>query len=182
MTNPLAVAAREATLTLYPGDTQVRLDELQRQIAEAVTAATKGPQRLAGKPVAEELLSEHEALIEATKDRAVTLRLRGVSNTVVGELQETHPPRKGNRVDEMLGGEERPFLQALLRACLVEPKVTAAEFEEAVADWSETNWRLATHTAYELSAGSPVALPKESLRSLLPGLRATASTLLDVQG
>lgn len=173
--NPLMVPPRERVVEIYPGDVEADLESLNAQIAEA--ANDPRPKRLADKSPALRLAEEYDALVEATRERAIKVTLRAVPHRTYRQLQDAHPPRKGNKRDEVYGVNEDTFFPALIRASLVSPEVTDEQWDEFVSTVAAPALMRLSSTAFELATGE-VALPKSSAVSALRRMRESDSKRL----
>lgn len=176
MNNPLIVPPRTTTVTLYPGGVEQQLDALMTQIDEARAAETS-TRRMNAKSEAMRLAEEYDRLVDENEAQVVTVTLSEVPARQYREMQENHPPRKGNRRDEQLGFNEPDFLRSLVGASITEPKVTPEQFDQFVDGYtdddevyhpgvSEWNWKKLTTSAWALANTEP-DLPKPRAVSLL---------------
>lgn len=170
--NPLLVAPRERVVEIYPGDVEAQLAALEEQIA--VAQADDRPRRASERNPALALAEEYDALVEATRERAVKVTLRAVPHRVYRQLQDAHPPRKGSKRDEVYGVNEDSFFPALIKASLISPEVTDEQWDEFVATVAAPALLRLSQTAFELATGE-VALPKSSAVSVLRRMRESDS-------
>lgn len=110
----------------------------------------------------------------------VRLRLRAVPNRTYRQMCDAHPPRKGNQRDEFEGVDVDEFYKALAYESLVEPEVSAEQWDEFVAQVREADWRKIATVARELSTGE-VDIPKSSLASALNQQRQRVARLRSAQ-
>lgn len=178
MTNPLLPAPRERTVELFDGATEKRLLDLDLAIDEAFEAEQNAPKRM-GVPVeksrADELAAEADALKAAAHESPITVRLRELPHRVMRQMQDDAPPRKGNVRDEASGYNVNDFERAWIRASMVTPEVTDAQFEEFADNCGTSAWSKLMTAVRELQL-TEVEIPKGlSTASVLTRLRARAS-------
>lgn len=165
MNNPLIVPPRTTTVTLCPGGVEQRLDELM-DLIDVARAEEKSTRRMNDRPESVRLAEEYDRLLDEHEAKIVTVTLSEVPARQYREMQENHPPRKGNRRDEQLGFSEPDFLRSLVEASIVEPAVTPEQFAEFADSVSEWNWKKLTTSAWALANTEP-DLPKPRAVSLL---------------
>lgn len=175
MSNPmLGEGRRTEEVALYPPGFQDWLSQQLTAVDDAETAAASDRRKRAA---ATRMADELDAQLADPRS------IPGVRVFVVGEipgrdekrLVDEHPPRKGDARDGAYGYNRDTFQVALIRACLIEPVVDAAQFDEwaSTAPSSELDavWEAVNRVQY-----GTVQLPKSSVASALQLRRARAST------
>ncbi|GAA1909394.1 hypothetical protein GCM10009737_08330 [Nocardioides lentus] len=179
--NPLVRRRRRETVYLIPGVDGDRIEQLENRL-DALLAQPK--RTAAEQREVKKLVDERNTILEGAQDDRIKVVLeeplyRGYEaadgTTVLGyaDLQEQHPPRKGNKLDAQLGFDSDAYPPALVRLCLVEPEVTDEQWAEFVPGAgpdaaSAFDWRRLTEAAAKLTNREPV-LPKPlPVSALLP--------------
>ncbi len=188
--NPLLTPPREAVVEIWPGDVEQRLIDLEdavneaERLAEQASVQSSGEDRMGSKAknkhAAEALRLAKEYDEVASSVTPVRLRLRAVPNRTYRQMCDAHPPRKGNQRDEFEGVDVDEFYKALAYESLVEPEVSAEQWDEFVAQVREADWRKIATVARELSTGE-VDIPKSSLASALNQQRQRVARLRSAQ-
>lgn len=172
MSNPLLQPPRTETVWLLPADYEDRLADLSRRIDEAHAASRSDKRkRAAADKLAAELDEQRDP---ANVAGAVAILVREVPNRVEEKLLNEHPPRKGNRRDQIHGYNVDTFPSALVRLALVEPEVTDAQFDEWLATVGPARWGKVWDAVNRVNHGE-IEVPKSSAVSLLREMRATES-------
>ena len=166
--NPLLVAPRRKTVTIYGGDVEAELSDLLDQI-DAAYAAESGTKRMGGGwTEADRLATLHDE--KAAAAVGVDIVLQEIPQVKGRQLQDDCPARKGNKSDEMWGFDLEKFTDLLVPAMLVEPQVTDEQWAEFRASVAPAPWARLRDAAFDLF-NSGVDLPKSSAASLLHQMR-----------
>ncbi len=129
------------------GELVAEYNALQQQLA-ATSDAPPGSGSLAGNSAKRDLQQQLEAVAAAMRRRTQTFRLRALGDTAYSKFLAGHPPRPEDRRDMLCGYNRETMGPALIRACVIEPKVTDAQWDElgvvvSPGEWSKLD-KLAT--------------------------------------
>ncbi len=168
---------RTSKVTIYPGDSGVRLDELEEQIAAARLAEKSRKRRVSEKLESDALAQQYDDLRDSLAKDAVTVTLQALPRRKFRELVEAHPPREGEGVpetvvesDKRLGVNESTFFDVAVPASVLSVVGFDGDTLAFLDDLSEPDWRaLATHV-FGLN-NARVDLPKESMASAVRQMR-----------
>ena len=174
-TNPLLTPRRRREVYLYPGDVEDRIAEYDDAI-EAAFAKEGADVRFRGET--DKVAQERDAYVEKARADAPRLVLEARTHRELQALYDAHPPRKGDRIDEAVGYNRTTFPPELVRASIVEPKVTEAEWEEFLSEVSAGRMARLQAIADELTGGD-VDLGKSSAASTVTRLRAQGTRRRD---
>jgi len=87
----------------------------------------------AGAEVAEKV-AQIEALQEEMRAGTATFRLRALPKAKWRRLVAAFPPREGNADDAQIGVNRDDFLPAMLKACTIEPEISAEQWVALIGD------------------------------------------------
>jgi hypothetical protein len=79
-------------------------------------------------------------LVDAVEASTIRFTLRARSRQEWRDLLKAHPPRKDHPLDRQLGYNEETFYEALIRASIVDPVITDAEWQELNGYLTEGEW------------------------------------------
>lgn len=183
----MKIERSRTVVSLYKGRYQVQLDELlNRSLAALRAEETAGPLRT-GQGILEStrLGKEYDDLVVVAEDDAYKVSVFALPYDLGRYLRDAHPPREDNLEDQARGVNMDTYVDALLKASLVDDEELSvgADAEDAIARGAEIlaemsptavqYKRLAT-AAYNVNNGDD-ALPKFSLVSKLMELREPES-------
>lgn len=164
------IERRKTTVSLYQGNYQHQLAELEARAEAALIAEQSGasPRRAGTKSEAARLAVEFDALVTEAEASAVKVDLFEISNTEWQKIADEHPPREGDPIDRQRGVNAKTFPTALLKAS-VDP-AAGIDLDEL----SRLHFVKLANAAWDLHAGDD-ALPKYSLVSLVKEAREQGS-------
>lgn len=157
---------RTVVVTLYQGDDQERMDDLDRRIrlAEKDLERRQRTGEVATLDEAESLPDLREELREVAEQaepEAVKVRLRALGHKRWHSLLEEHPPRPDREDDKQVGVNEDTFAEALVRACLLEPTFdTPADRDEFLGELSFAQFENLYVHAFTLNRSLGAQAPK----------------------
>lgn len=152
------------------GDLQAEFETLDRKLREELNRPNDS---LAGNSTARELAEQVEALRQQMTDHTVTFRMRAIPRRAWTKLVAAHPPRDDNQADRNLGVNEETFTGELIKACTVEPELTAQQWDTLLDERiTEHQFQQMFGTAWALNARE-VAVPFSHAASTT--LRLTAA-------
>jgi hypothetical protein len=121
------------------GDLVAKYHGLQQQLA-AVPDAPAGSGSLAGNSAKTELLQELEALRRKMRRATQKFTMRALSDRAYSEFLKGHQPRPEDRRDMLAGYNRDTMGPALLRLCVVDPVISAAQWEKLRDKLSPGEW------------------------------------------
>lgn len=132
------------------GDLVAVYHKLQQQLA-AVQDPPPGSGSLAGNPAKLELQQQMDSVAAKMRSRTKTFRLRALGDRAYSDFLALHPPRPEDRRDMLLGYNRETLGPALIRACLIDPKPSAEQWEKMRDVISAGEWSKLDKTARELN-------------------------------
>lgn len=180
-TNPLLSTPRERVVEIYRGEDEARLVSLQEKLDEAFEAEQTAPKRagIDSKATANAYAEQLDEAKAQARERAIKVTLREVPHRVVRQIQDEHPARKGNELDELRGYDRDAFERALIKAMMVSPEVTEEQFEEFADSAATSAWSRLLANANEIQFGDLDLGKGSSAASALTRARRRASTQPD---
>lgn len=130
-------------------DLQDRYAELERKIMdlEAKTGAS-----LAGNAEARSTAEAQAELRDKMLDASVRFTLRGLSRREWTDLVAQYPPREGNEADKAMGFNIDDFVEALIRASIVEPALDDDDWRTLLEDvLTEATYEVLTNAAWSVN-------------------------------
>jgi hypothetical protein len=160
MTSP-TLSVRTTRIPLYQGDDLERIEELRADL-ERAKHAEGGPARVGdtGSGVASAKAALLAAYAEA-KPRAVLVTVKALGRRQWRSLIEAHPPREGNREDDMHGGiaNINTLQDPLVVASITEPEFPTPadrdDFLDALSDADFTSIFRAAFALNRVPGGDP---------------------------
>lgn len=168
--NPLMMDRRRGSVMLYPGDVEERIKQFDEALDRAVLEESSGGARASSAADADTIAADRDAFLEESQGRGVRVVLEAITERRVQQLRDSHPPRKGDKLDEGVGFNREDFPAAFVRACVVEPEVTDEQWAEFVGEASAGRMRDLHEEAERITFGD-VDLPKSSAVFALTRLR-----------
>jgi hypothetical protein len=182
------IQRRFRVVTIPRAEHDAQLAQLRNEIqaAQAIEDATG---RFGGKSNAAAKARAFDKLNKQAEDEAHKVVVSAIAYDEFGPLQDLHPPREGNPLDEHVGYNRDTFPHALLKVSLVEPDTAQGETkEERLADLiakgdaafeqlgkpSVMVYRKLESAAWEMNVGDD-SLPKYSAASLLQAAKGSGS-------
>lgn len=156
---------RRKTVRIYGGDYHARLEELERRIYRAGEASDGRSVTLDETPEHVALIEEYNALVDEAAQHRVDVVVQQIPRSLSKELRKQNPPRVAGvdgatereaRNDAALGVNEETFREALVPASVVEPELSADDFDAM----SEGAFTRLYNAALEVTYGY-VSDPKE---------------------
>lgn len=143
-----SAALPEKTVEVYlAGRVVAEIEEAERELrdqrANAQTMADRGRTR----QIAERI----EALRAEMQSSALVVRLRGLNRKAWAALLAEHPPRRDQDVDKQLGYNVDTFFPALIRACIIDPVLDDAQWEQLDAVLSSSQYDALADAALAVS-------------------------------
>lgn len=159
---------RTATVTLYPGDYQQRIEKVgaaaeaaERRLSAAREAEKKQslgltmddePPSVALAAEFESLAAAHDDLVEAAEaEGAITVTLQAQPRLKWDELVESNPPRPDNEGDKEIGVNDKALGEALVPLSIVSLSDETVTVEELLAGVSSAQWDLLYGMAFRLN-------------------------------
>lgn len=137
------------------GDLIAALQESQRLLDEAETARKAAGASLASGTRSRELAEQIETLRAQMQANMLTVRVRQLQpRKAYRDLKLAHPPREGNDRDRVVGANEDTFFDALVRACVVEPVFSDAQWERFNSALSDGQWQELVTAAWAVNERS----------------------------
>lgn len=133
---------------------EAELAELQRQAGESLGAG-EGIEAAAQRVVD---IGDEMAAASAV------FRLRAVGRRKWTDLYAEHPPRPDDKRDAMTGFNRDSFFDALVKACIVDPQISDAEWDALADLLSAAQWEALVDAAWEVNQ-SGVDVPFSSAAS-----------------
>lgn len=103
-------------------DLQDQFEELEQRLLEA-QAADEQDKRLGSGAKVRELAKQIEDVRQQMLDHVIDIKMQAVPKRRWTELVKAHPPRDGDKDDEVFGYNTATFFDAAIRACTVEPQL-----------------------------------------------------------
>lgn len=164
--NPLLTKPREQWVELFSGDFEPRMQELQREMQEAIERESSQQRFGSSRSESMRLAKEYDELVEQARAHGIVrLRLRGAGRAW-RQLKDEHPPRPDNEDDENLGVNRKTFFEPAVALCIAEPDFTAEQYDEMLDVLSSAQWDRLSSVAWIVNEGE-VNIPKSSAVSLL---------------
>lgn len=148
------------------GDLVAQFNTLQQQLA-AVSDPPPGSGSLAGNPAKAELRQKLDAVALRMRRATQKFTLRALSDRAYSEFLAQHPPRPEDHRDMALGYNRETMGPALLRMSVVDPKVTAPQWERLRDKLSPGEWAKLDLAARNLNF-SEISIPFLSAASPNP--------------
>ncbi|RCG31989.1 hypothetical protein DQ384_05455 [Sphaerisporangium album] len=148
-------------------DLQARFDSLERELR----AAQRAPEQdsLAGMgAAAREIATQIEATRAEMQRHTVEFRLQALPQKQWSDLLKKHPPRKGNKDDDMADYNVGTFPVAALAACSVSPEMTEEDAGRLVDAITNGQWARLNMALGELNNGG-AEVPFSAAASALAG-------------
>ncbi|OQO89932.1 hypothetical protein B1813_19015 [Saccharomonospora piscinae] len=139
----------EATVQLcLRGDLQAEWETLERKLSEA---KQRGDRRLTGSAEEAALARQMRELEQQMESSTLTVLLRALPRKPWRKLVESHPPRKGNDADRMLGLDSSTFFDDLVAQCIVEPVLDAGQLEALLDKLTDAQFGKLSDAAWGLN-------------------------------
>lgn len=132
------------------GDLVAELQELQRDLVDAQREDEVHASLDGGAPV--EIAQKIQALREEMLEYTLVLTLHALPRRKWTGMVAAHPPRDGNDADKVMGLNQETFFDALVRACVVEPNLDAADWAELDDKLSDGQWQALVNAAWAVNA------------------------------
>jgi len=146
------------------GDLQADLEVAEQALAQAKVAA-ESSDSLAGSGAG---VREAEARVEQIRatmvDHVLPLRLRALPRLAFTALTAQFPPRPDNPGDRALGADESQLMPRLVRASVVDPVLTAEQWDRLDLVLTDRQWDELSWAAWGLNRGE-VSVPLSSAAS-----------------
>jgi hypothetical protein len=117
------------------GDLLAELADLERQLDEA--NGRDQADSLAAGGAARRIAERMETVHAEIREHTHVFRFRALPRHVFRQLQDEHPPREGNAVDNAIGANYDTFQAPLIAACCLDPVLTAEQADAMVDVMSE---------------------------------------------
>jgi len=152
---------RTREILLYQGDDLDKLDALAEEIErlQAASDDSEAPRLLSDADPLADAIAEHNALVEGARKRAVVVRLKPLGRRKFRDLVRQHPPREGNKVDEMRGFNGDDFPEALVPLSIDAPDLTQDQIAAFLDSLTDRQFEDIYDMAFYLNR-SPIADPK----------------------
>jgi uncharacterized iron-regulated protein len=158
---------RIATVVLYQGDDQERINDLAERAKRAKALDAVQVRDLSETTEWATLAQEHDALVEAAKKRAVKVVMRALGRKQWRSLVAEHPPREGHEGDKLVGVNEETFQEPLVQVSIASPLFkTPADRDDFLDAISDYQFELLYLNAFALNRALGVD-PKADLHSQL---------------
>ncbi|MET7395624.1 hypothetical protein ABZS66_19250 [Dactylosporangium sp. NPDC005572] len=132
------------------GDLVAELEELDRQFDEAEQAPA-GDGRLTSGAARRRIAEQAAELREQMQQSTVALRLRALARRSWDALVKAHPPLEGNQEHAALGYNSDTFFEALVRASIIDPVITAEQWNQVLDVLTARQWRTIVGAAQALN-------------------------------
>lgn len=146
---------RHETVTLYQGDDLQRLTDLAEKIAEVAPPDkdedSSAPVTMGEASQYQQLVTEHDTLLEQAKERAVVLTLGPVGRTVFREMVEANPPRPNNKEDAQVGVNEDALADVLVPKSIIAPNMGDHERDVFLDSLTHAQYEQLYVTAFRLN-------------------------------
>lgn len=109
------------------GDLLAAMTDLERRLAEAHQRDQSNS--LASGGAARVVAEEIESLLTEIKANTHLFRFRALPRREFRALQEEHPPRPDNAMDQAVGGNMETLQAPLIQACCIDPVMTLDQVE-----------------------------------------------------
>jgi hypothetical protein len=183
------IQRRFRVVTIPRAEHDAQLAQLRSEIVaeQAIEDASRGS--FGSKSAAAAKARAHDKLKKQAEEEAHKVVVSAIAYDEFGPLQDLHPPREGNALDEHVGSNRGTFPHALLKVSLVEPDTAQGDTpEERLADLiakgdeafeqlgkpSVTLYRKLESAAWDMNVGDD-SLPNYSAASLLQAARGRGS-------
>lgn len=173
------VERRSTVVQLHQGGYAQQLKDLLDETMAAQRAEDSGgPRRVGERSKAMDLAKKYDKLLAEAESSAISVTLWEISYRHWGFLSDAHPPREGDKTDEVRGVSMKTFPHALLCASLVSGEKSElvtdtnklVELGQATLDGfgdiSRLHYAKLERSAWAINVEDD-ALPKHSLVSLL---------------
>ncbi|MFF4600553.1 hypothetical protein [Amycolatopsis sp. NPDC001319] len=135
-------------LCLRP-DLRDRWQDLNNQLMTTRT----GRNTMAPTTGEKELAQKIKALEAEIAENTMTVLMRGLRHEPWAKLVAEHPPRMDKPGDQQSGFNVDTFIPALVRAQIVEPELSEAQFDKLVDVITQAQWDDLANAAYSLGRG-----------------------------
>lgn len=132
------------------GDLLAQLQDLQRDLIDAERAPSDASLADLGTPhrIAEQI----QGLREEMAEHSITVRFRALPRRQWSKLVAAHPPRPDERADVALGVNVETYVDALIRACMVDPVFDDDDWAALDEALSDAQWQALTAAAWAVNA------------------------------
>lgn len=154
-------------------DLTADFEAAEAELAEAQRAARAANTLDAGAGIAARA-ERVEAIRNEMAGASATFRLRAVPRRRWTKLYAEHPPREGDHRDAATGFNRDSFFEALTRACIVDPQISDAEWEQLADLLSAAQWEKLVDASWEVNQQG-VDVPFSSAASRALSTSAPAS-------
>lgn len=130
------------------GDLVAQLQELQRELVDAQREDEGSFDGGAALPVAQQI----QALREEMLEYSVVFKLHALPRRKWTAMVAAHPPREDNEPDRVMGLNQETFFDALVKACVVDPVLDAADWADLDDRLSDGQWQALVNAAWAVNA------------------------------
>lgn len=134
------------------GDLSAAHEDLIRELAEAQQVHTGS---LAGNPRARELAEEIAALEARMRESTIEFRLQALPRRDWAAMVAAHPPRRGDDglvlPSDAQGINADSFVEAIVHACVFEPKLTPEQWAKLDAGLTEAQYAMLSDAAWAVN-------------------------------
>lgn len=173
---------RRSVVTLYQGGYHARIDALEEEV-DRLRESESVDKRHGTKSQAIVKAKERDDLVAEAEQSAIRVDVWAIDRRDWSKLADLHPPRDGERRDELYGVNMKTFPEALLVLSILAPgegvtfedrlklgEERLAPFEAA----SQVQWTRLVNGSWDVNVGDD-SLPKSSLVSSLRAASERAS-------
>ncbi|MEV6344125.1 hypothetical protein [Actinoplanes sp. NPDC051851] len=153
------------------GDLQADFEALERDLEIARNSPASTSMESTGTSSAMEIAQLIEELREEMREHSYIFVLQALPRPEYQRLKDQHPPRQDEsgdivREDVVLDANIDTFLDPLLRACLVDPVLTDAEWADLDEKLTDSQYNLLVNTVHAVNRGG-VSIPFSRVASRL---------------
>lgn len=154
-------------------DLTADFEAAEAALAEAQRAARAANSLDAGADI-KALAERVEAVRHEMAAASATFRLRAVGRRQWTQLYAEHPPRDGDQRDAVTGFNRDTFFEALTKACIADPQISDAQWEQLAELLSSAQWDALVDAAWDVNQKG-VDVPFSSAASRALSTTAPAS-------
>lgn len=140
------------------------------QQAQAEFDAAAGANLPTAAPAAERnaRLDALKAIEAEMHDHEIVITLSQIEKATYTAIElDSQPPREGNRIDAMLGADTSKFYDKLLRACIVAPEMTEAQYTRLMSRITDLQFDRLASAAVKLNREMDGTIPFSYAASVL---------------
>lgn len=113
-------------------------------------------------------LAALQAVQAEMHDHEIVITVSQIEKAAYAKIElDSQPPREGNRLDAMLGADTSKFYDALLRACIVAPAMSEAQYDRLMGRITDLQFDRLAQAAVKLNREMDGTIPFSYAASVL---------------